>query len=341
MLLKSRIKDSILILGESGVGKTSIVRQVAAEIDYGVWDVRWGSLMPADARGVPVSRHPTPEELVADQTAVGYTVFYPPKFWPRRGPGIIFLDEYNMANATMMGLGQQLLLDGRFGDYEVPPDVLVWAAGNRKIDRAAVSEIPGPTNNRVAHYEVEHDLPSFEQWAYPAGVDVRILGFLKWRSELLHKFNPDARAWPSPRTWEMADRRLKAGMGIWPVVGQDASDEFEAFLRMLKHLPNIEAIVRGAGASVPFPKEPSIKYATMAELTQRSLATYDSFIHSFRWAIDKNKDEPDWTSFFAQDYVRLLKTTKPQDARRVLPLLLQLPDLRRFVTEQAAIGGLT
>jgi hypothetical protein len=130
-------------------------------------------------------------------------------------------------------------------------------------------------------------------------------------------------------------------MGIWPVVGQDASDEFEAFLRMLKHLPNIEAIVRGAGASVPFPKEPSIKYATMAELTQRSLATYDSFIHSFRWAIDKNKDEPDWTSFFAQDYVRLLKTTKPQDARRVLPLLLQLPDLRRFVTEQAAIGGLT
>jgi hypothetical protein len=344
-LIKSGIQDPCLIIGESGIGKTSIVGQVCAEVDSRVWDVRWGQLMPADARGVPVPQHPTKEDFEAG-IRIGMTVFYPPSFWPRKGPGVIFLDEFNLATAAMMGLGQQLLLDRRFGDYFVPDDIVVWAAGNRKIDRAAVNEIPGPVNNRCAHYDVEHDFKAWELWAYQpraeggGEIDSRIIGFLKYRSELLHKFDPSQRAWPSPRSWEMANRRLAAGMAVEPVVGEDAATEFFAYLGMLAHLPNIDAIAEGRGHRVEFPTEPSLKYATMVELTRRSLAEWDAFANCFRWATTKNDKEPDWTSFFAQDYIRLLRTLKPAESRKILGRMIELPELKKFVADQSTAGGL-
>ena len=333
-LVRSGIQDPALIMGESGIGKTAVVSQVAAEHDLRVWDVRWGQLMPADARGVPVPKH-------LESSLVGTTVFYPPSFWPREGRGIIFLDEFNMATPAMMGLGQQLLLDRKFGDYVVPDGIVVWAAGNRKVDRAAVNEIPGPVNNRVAHYDVEHDFSSWELWAHSAGISVEVLGFLKWRTEYLHKFNPNQRAWPSPRSWEMADRRIKAGMSIAPVVGEAVCGEFLAYQEMRKHIPNIKLIIEGKGSSVKFPKEPSLKFATLVELTRKSMEVgFPAFVNAFKWAAANCGDEPDWTSFFVQDYVRLVRGTNPAEARKVLPQILAMPELRRFVQEQSAMGGL-
>lgn len=334
-IVRHRIMDPVLILGESGIGKTSIINQVAQDNSpMKVWDVRWSQLMPADARGVPVPRHAADGEI-------GTTVFYPPSFWPREGTGIIFLDEFNLATAAMMGLAQQLLLDRRFGDYFVPKDIFVWAAGNRKIDRAAVNEIPAPVNNRVAHYDVEHDLPSWEIWAHENNIDSRIVGFLKWRSELLHKFDPNARAWPSPRTWEMAHKRLTARMSIDPVVGESTADEFNAFLKMLSNLPNIELIASGRGSSVQFPTEPSLKYAAMAELTRRSLKSLQIFTNSLKWAIEKGgTTDPDWISFFSQDYIRLLRNSNAHEARKNLPIILEMPELKRFIEREVAQGGL-
>jgi hypothetical protein len=171
------------------------------------------------------------------------TEFYPPSFWPRKGPAGIFLDEINMASTAMLGLAQQLLLDHQFGDYRVPDGVVVWAAGNRKIDRAFVNEIPAPVKNRVAHYQVEPDLTSWELWAFTVGIDSRIIGYLKYQPDMLHKFDPDSDcdAFPSPRTWVMAHRRLQAGLSVEPVVGPCAV-HFDAYLSMLEQLPNISAI---------------------------------------------------------------------------------------------------
>src|SRR5665213_2497996 len=122
-LIKAKIMDPVLVLGKSGIGKSAVVDQVGAKHDMQVWDVRWGQLAPVDARGVPWITRDT-----------GKTEFFPPDFWPDKGPGIIHLDEFNMATPTMMGLGQQLLLSRKFGNYVVPKDVFIWASGNQKQD---------------------------------------------------------------------------------------------------------------------------------------------------------------------------------------------------------------
>lgn len=331
-LLRHGITDPVLIMGAPGIGKTSIVRQVVRARGMRVWDVRWGQLLPADARGVPV-----PVSLDPADAARGVTLFYPPAFWPREGLGVIFLDEFNQSTPSMMGLAQQLLLDRKFGDYVVPDGIVVWAAGNRKSDGAAVHEIPGPVNNRVAHYDVEIDFPSWEEWAYRSRadgggeIDTKIISFLRFRQVLLHKFKREDRAWPSPRSWEMANRRLKAEMSLDPVIGVEVGSEFAAFIRMLDQLPNIDLIVAGKGARVSFPDDPSIRHAVVVELTRRSLDDPEKFHNSILWLVDKARSEPDWISAFAQDYVRLVRQTKAaRESNAILTAILEIPELKRF-----------
>ena len=62
-------------------------------------------------------------------------------------------------------MAQQLILDRRVGSYVVPEDWYVWAAGNRKEDRAAVFDMPAPLANRFLHLQVETDFDSFKTYA--------------------------------------------------------------------------------------------------------------------------------------------------------------------------------
>lgn len=322
-LVQQEIYDPLLIIGESGVGKSAMIRQIGAKHDLSLADVRWGQLAPVDARGVPV----------ADRDNK-LTEFYPPSMWPRKGPGIIFLDEFNMASTAMMGLGQQLLLDRQFGDYKVPDGVFVWAAGNRKIDRAAVNEIPAPVKNRVAHYEVVHDLDSWEIWAYASGIDPRIIGFLKFRPELLHKFDPNSpdSAWPSPRTWEMANRRLMAGMSLEPVVGS-ASIEFEAYQIVAEKLPHIESIANGRGGSIRFPEEPSLQFALISGLIHHALKSWPTYVNCFKWLSTECRDSPEWIQMFVMDVIKVQNLSNPKAAAVYMDGLTKLPEAKRFIDE--------
>ena len=103
---------------------------------------------------------------------------------PQDGKGVLFLDEINMAPPAMQGVAQQLILDRRIGDYVVPEGWYVWAAGNRKIDRAAVFDMPSALANRFLHYEVEPEITAFKDWALRSELSEEIIGFLLFRPNL-------------------------------------------------------------------------------------------------------------------------------------------------------------
>lgn len=322
LIITNKLMDTVLILGESGVGKSGIIAQLGAKHSLPVYSVLWGQLTPVDARGVPVPQHDKKE-----------TVFYTPDFWPKTGPGIIFMDEFNMASTTMMAIGQQLLLDRRFGNYHVPDDVFIIAAGNRKIDKAAVNDIPFPVNNRVAHYEVAHDLESWEFWAYANEQHHDIIGFCKFRPELLHKPAGDSsdRAWPSPRTWEMANRRFRVGMSVAPVVGEATAAEFQAYIDLKGKIPDLKQIAEGKGDKIEFPDDPSLKYAIMSELTYWGLKDWTYFLNAFNWFVTKAKDEPEWTSMFTLDSLRILNRNDSKKNTEYMTKLMKIPAAKEFI----------
>lgn len=74
-LVNKRLQISTMIWGAPGIGKSSIVAQVAQEDDIDFVDVRLSQLAPTDLRGLPVAED-------------GISKWYPPEFLPRDGKGI-------------------------------------------------------------------------------------------------------------------------------------------------------------------------------------------------------------------------------------------------------------
>ena len=91
-------------------------------------------------------------------------------------------------------------------------------------------------------------------------------------------------------------------------------------------MPSLEAILAGRGESIPFPGEPSSRYATTVGLTVRT-SSADQALSAFRWMVARAPAE--WVQLFASDTFRLLR------AKGRLGVLAQLvqqdPQLQRFL----------
>ncbi|MBD2612661.1 MoxR family ATPase [Nostoc punctiforme FACHB-252] len=291
-LISKNLQISTMIWGSAGIGKSSIVKQIAQEYEIEFTDVRLSQLAPTDLRGLPVAENEISK-------------WYPPEFLPRSGKGILFLDELNMAPPAMQGVAQQLILDRKVGSYVVPSDWFVWAAGNRKEDRAAVFDMPAPLANRFLHLEVQADFDSFKAYALEKGIHEQIIAFISFRPTLLHKIDPQQPAWPSPRSWEMASALHQAELDITPAVGVATASEFQAFTDLYKTLPNLKLILAGQGDRIPWPQEPSAKYATAIGLTVRAADANQAY-NAFLWLSQVATAE--WVQLFAVDLFRVMRS---------------------------------
>lgn len=288
-IVKGGVKTALMMWGAPGIGKSSIVNSVAKANDMEVIDVRLSQLAPTDLRGLP---------YVDEDTAH----FAPPSFLPRSGKGILFLDEINLAAPAIMNVAMQLVLDRRVGDYILPDGWYVMAAGNRTEDRAAVSQMPAPLTNRFLHFTVECDLDSWKSYALTNGVREEIISFLNFRPNLLHCFDKNAIAWPSPRSWDFASDLLKIGLPVSPAVGEGAASEFTTFVRLYAKLPDVEKILDG-DLSIPVPKEPSLLYALCGAFVARSEKP-ENFFNAFKWLLKSTTE--DYTALFMGDARRAL-----------------------------------
>lgn len=260
----------VMLWGPPGVGKSQIVTQIAVSHAVPVIDIRLSQMEPSDLRGIPfrVGEH------------VEWAV---PSMLPdaqRHGvEGILFLDEITSAPPSVSAAAYQLILDRRLGAYQVPTGWAIFAAGNRQGDRGVTYSMPAPLANRFSHFEFDTNLDDWVAWAYANGIDERVIGFLRFRPELLFDFDPSHNpvAFPSPRSWEFAHRAL-AKFGdhaalltgsLQACVGPAAGIELAAFVENLDKLPDIDAIVRGDKVSVP--KEVDLQYAVAAALVGRAI----------------------------------------------------------------------
>lgn len=289
-LIQHDVRLSTMIWGAPGIGKSSIVAQIAELHDLEVIDLRLSQLAPTDLRGLPVAEN-------------GLAKWFPPEFLPNTGKGILFLDEINMASPAMQGIAQQLILDRQVGTYRVPEGWFVWAAGNRKSDRAAVFEMPSALANRFIHLDLVVDLDSFKSWGLRNGISEEILAFLSFRPALLHSLDAKSVAWPSPRSWFMADRLKSLDLSIETAVGIGPCEEFNAFCAVYDTLPDLELILSGQG-KVKFPIEPSARYATVLGLVVR-MQSAEQGVNGLLWLV-KNA-ESEWVQFYANDLFKILR----------------------------------
>lgn len=255
-------RQPVFVWGGPGIGKSAVVRQLAASLEVPLQDVRALLLDPVDLRGLPY--------LGSD----GRSKWATPDFLPQDGSGILFLDELNAAPAMIQASCYQLVLDRKLGEYTLPNDWAIVAAGNRDSDRAVTTRMPTPLRNRFVHLEFEVDAQEWSEWAIQAGIRAEVIAFLRFRPEVLSLFDRDANAFPSPRSWEFVSRMLDSTPDrsiehelFAGAVGTGAATEFSAFLRMFRELPNIDAILLNPLLE-PVPENAAAQYAVASALAR-------------------------------------------------------------------------
>jgi hypothetical protein len=260
----------VMLWGPPGVGKSQIVAQIGARHHVPVIDIRLSQMEPSDLRGIPFR--------TGDHVEWATPAILPDS--QRHGEeGILFLDEITSAPPSVSAAAYQLILDRRLGEYEVPDGWAIFAAGNRQGDRGVTYTMPAPLANRFSHFEFETNLDDWVAWAYANGIDERVIGFLRFRPELLFDFDPahNPVAFPSPRSWEFAHRGLQK-FGNQPAilqgtlqacVGPAAGVELNAFVNSLDQMPDLDGIVEGTETAVP--REIDLQYAVAAALVGRAI----------------------------------------------------------------------
>ena len=265
----------VMMWGPPGVGKSQMVSEVAARHQVPVIDIRLSQMEPSDLRGIPFR--------VGDHVDWAIPSILPDA--KRHGDkGILFLDEITSAPPSVSAAAYQLILDRRLGAYEVPPGWAIFAAGNRQGDRGVTYAMPAPLANRFSHFDVEANLDDWSRWAYENNIDARLIGFLRFRPELLFDFDParNPTAFPTPRSWEFTHRALQKfidqpdllGPALAACVGQAAGIEFSAYLANLSRMPDLDAIVEGREADVP--RDTDLQYAVAAALVARAIRNKNS-----------------------------------------------------------------
>jgi len=260
-------KVPVFLWGPPGIGKSSIVAQIAKEEGVGCIDLRLSLLDPTDLRGIPFFN-----------TTAETALWAPPSFLPdgKEEKGILFLDELNTAAPMVQAAAYQLILDRKIGEYSLPDGWAIVAAGNRESDRGVVFRMASPLANRFVHLEMEASVEDWRNWAIESDVDPSIVAFISHRPDALFSFNTqdDSKSFATPRTWEYVNEIISSQPEtdlILPMVsgaiGEELAASFLGFRAVAGEIPDLDAVLDGTCSDVP--QEASALHILSAALSMR------------------------------------------------------------------------
>lgn len=236
--------------GRMGIGKSEGIQQAAAEHNAVLVDIRLSQYESVDFRGIPdVTQGLTVWNLPATIPFKGN-----PRFNEDQQPILLFLDEINSADPSVAAVAYQLVNDRRVGEHILMDNVVIVGAGNLDDDRGVTNKFPAPLANRFTHGQLVHDVKVWSKWAAANNKPVALIGFLNFRQELLHTFDPNkpVKAFASPRTWnfvaeDMADKDVPEDVRVALYsgsVGEGPAVELAGFLDIMDKIKPIEEIIK-------------------------------------------------------------------------------------------------
>jgi MoxR-like ATPase len=200
-------RRATMLWGTRGVGKSSIVHQVAAHCGVPLIDLRLTTIEPVDIRGA----------IYADDSQEK-TVWFPPEFLPDtdRPEGVLFLDELTAADQRLQISAYSLILDRRVGHYELPDGWLVVAAGNAAFHGAVSHDMGTALADRMFHFNVQTVIGAFLDYAIANDFAPEVMAYLKVRPDRLDdtqaQLANDHLIGASPRGWEDVSNVIRSDL---------------------------------------------------------------------------------------------------------------------------------
>ena len=272
MKIKRIKKDKIFLWGLPGIGKSAGIAQLVEEENKRLMEItpkedlfynRNGELVAFDFIDIRLS--------LKDATDIsGLPTFYTDKDGKKRTEwalpdefptdpkwkGIIFLDEFNLAQPLVMNACYQLVEDRRIGTYKLPDGAIIVAAGNDNDCKAFNTELPDAMKDRFTHIKIGIDFETWMLWAVKNNINPNIITFLKNQKPELYydkqALENGETVFATPRSWEVVSQILELTNEVSENtiknhingrIGIEAGTIFWNFLQKAKKLPNFEDII--------------------------------------------------------------------------------------------------
>lgn len=272
-----------LFVGPPGIAKTAFVREAATAMSFkfgesvAVRELHLASMSEVDIRGYLV---PTGDRAM----------FTKPEFFEtvdKHNRGILFLDEFPQATHEVQKAVAPLILEGRIGEYVLPPGWSVILAGNGIDDNAGANTLLSHIVNRVTIVNVKSPDPEvWASWAVSNQLPFELIAFAKYRPDAvfdnkmpetadtpfctprsLHAVGDLANAYPGGIR---AMVEQKQGMAlINGAIGAGAATELASLVRTAINLPSYEDVVAKPD-KVIVPNKPDQKYAMIMLMAVRA-----------------------------------------------------------------------
>ena len=277
-------KRPIFIWGPPGIGKSDVVHQIGEYMDAHVIDIRLSLWEPTDIKGIPyyaandnTMQWAPPVDLPDAKMAKKYKNI------------ILFLDEMNSAAPAVQAAAYQLILNRRVGQYTLPDNVYIVAAGNREADKGVVYRMPAPLSNRFVHLELAVDFDDWFQWAVDNKIHKDVVGYLQFSKKDLYDFDPKSpsRSFATPRSWSFVSELLEDDLDeetqtdlVSGCEGEGLAIKFSAHRKVAAQMPNPTEILSGKVKELQT-KEISAMYSLTVSLCYELKEASDKNVKDF------------------------------------------------------------
>jgi|TARA_B110000238_G_scaffold70610_1_gene77489 hypothetical protein len=291
-------KRPIFLWGPPGIGKSEIVAQICDSLPKShLIDIRLSLWEPTDIKGIPYfdSNSGTmvwgaPSELPTEEFAAQFDYI------------VLFLDEMNSAAPSVQAAAYQLILNRRVGQYKLPDNVMIVAAGNRDADKGVTYRMPAPLANRFIHLELAVNFDDWFQWSVVNNIHTDVVGYLTFSKKDLYDFDPKSpsRSFATPRTWSFVSELIEDDLDettttdlVAGAIGEGLALKFMAHRKVASSMPNPSDILAGKVKEMRT-KEISAMYSLtvslcyeLKEASDKGDKKFDNKVNNFlRFAMD-------------------------------------------------------